>query len=320
MIDALMSEKKKGISCAFHRFFARMNPVVVDARIYKPHLKLSFHNHDFPQLWICTEGKYLHRVEDRVEECTRGSVVLVPPGYCHTFCVQEGCAEVISVNLLYDIFLDKPAELYTNVIANMFLPPFSKELGYTIPIFRTLSEESLSVIRNHISWLSLLDFQIVTGEVNLQMYRTLEAMFSLPELALPDKYRDRAIKLTKTCLYPVTRALGWMNTYYPEKILEEDLVKVAGVGHTEFFRKFRLFTGYTYSIYLQRLRIQHVDTYLMHTEYPLSYISDICGFVSQAYMTQLYKKYVGLTPRLRRIEHKQWLVQHPDRKLHVTSF
>ena len=208
MLDALMTMDKKGVDCAFYRFFSRKLPVFVDHRVYGEGRQCSFHNHDFPQLWICVKGKYLHRVGDEVQECGANSVVLVPIGYYHTFLVLEDSTELISLNLMYDIFLNVQAKAYINTISNMFLPSCGDQPGDCKLCFRIMSEASMAILEDCVSWLSVADFRVFSAKECQQIYRTVERIFSVPELALAEEYHKKATLFAHKWMKPIVRVLS----------------------------------------------------------------------------------------------------------------
>ena len=83
MQDDRMKPGYKMLDCAFSKFLALRYPVFIKYYIYPPMHRNPMHNHDFPQLWYCLNGRYQHRVGDCIYECGKGSVVIIPPGVFH---------------------------------------------------------------------------------------------------------------------------------------------------------------------------------------------------------------------------------------------
>lgn len=72
MNDIIIPGEKRQLDFAFTRFWGLKYPVYVESRIYTSAHHGVLHNHDFPQIWYCLGGNYLHQVEDQVYECTKG--------------------------------------------------------------------------------------------------------------------------------------------------------------------------------------------------------------------------------------------------------
>lgn len=308
-------EGRKLLDCSFAKFGPLRFPVLTKTWVYTyPHQNTQ-HNHDFPQMWFCLDGMYDHKVEDKIYRLGKGSVVIIPPGIYHSIMVQPGdCAKVVQTNLMYDIFLNIPPERYINTVTSMFLQPFAKELGYSQPLIFTPGKETQNALEKYTSWFASLGFGIHGADTGAEICDKLEEMFTLPEFALPEQYREKAIQLAQSRLLPIVRVLRYMNQHYPEKIAEEDLVKEAAICRANLYRWFKQFTGYTCSNYLQWMRTKHVFIYLTYTTYPISYISDICGFTNPAYMSQLFSKFIGSKPRDFRAYQRDWLEKNPDKR------
>ena len=302
MKDEIIPDKKPYLSLAFTRFSSKKHPINVKKQIFTAEHKGGLHNHDFPQLWYCLNGSYCHQVGDQVYECTKGSVVIIPAGVFHKFQIQAGrSVELFYLNVMYDIFLDTPFQRYLNTVTTLFLPCFTKELGHALPTYSMLSHESQTVFEGYLSQLSLICSGKLNTMTNRDIMEKLEVFFSLPEFALPEAYRQKAIQLVSNRLQPILQVLSYINNHYGEKIGEEQLLRKAGICHTNFYQLFKRYTSYTYSQYLQILRVKHVHLYLSNTTYPLSYISDVCGFCNTQYMSLVYKKYAGKSPRESRL-------------------
>lgn len=313
MKNSKIPDEETYLGFAFARFFEKKYPVHVDVRVYTAEYNGILHNHDYPQAWYCLSGNYFHCVGDQVYECAEGAVIIVPTGVFHKFRVREREeVKLISVSVMYDIFLDVPYHRYLNAIWALFLPSFFKELDHAQPVCRMLSRASQKRFEECISWLSLLDYTGPGSVTKLNIQKKLEEMFSLPELSLPEACKQKAAQLVQNRLYQMLQALSYLNTHYYEKLPEEEILRKVCISHTNFYNFFKCYTGYTYSQYLQILRAKHVHIYLSRTNYPIGYISDVCGFCNTQHMSRIYKKYCGKTPREFRVSKKRKRERVPD--------
>lgn len=315
-----MSTEKKDsrrlLDCSFAKFGPLCFPVLAQTCVYTYPHRNTLHNHDFPQAFFSLDGFYDHKIKDEVYRVGKGIVVIIPPGVYHSVMVQPGdCAKVIQMNLMYDAFLNVPADQYINTRSCMFLQPFAKELGYSQPLVFTPGKETQAKLEEYTSWFASLGYGLHGDDTEAEIFDKLEEMFSLPEFALPEQYRERAIKLLQTRVKPVIRVLKYMNRHYPEKIAEANLLKEAMICRANLYRWFKRFTGYTCSNYLQWLRTKHAFIYLTYTTYPIAYISDICGFTNPAYISRLFSKFIGSKPRDFRTAQRIWLEENPDKQL-----
>lgn len=309
------------LDCAFNHFFALRYPINVRSGLYPSNHANALHNHDFPQVWYCRSGEYAHRVGEQIYKCKKGSVVTIPPGVFHQISFLEGEeAELVHLNVMYDIFLDTPPNKYINAIANLFLSPFQKELGHSLPTCYLLSQQSQSLFEEHLSWFAALNIVLPSQTPHMDICERLESMFSMPEFVMPEQFRKKAMWLAQMRVRPMIRVISFLNVHYPEKITEEDFLLAATSCRTDLYWCFKRFTGYTCSQYLQWLRTKHAFTYLTYTTYPLSYISDVCGFTNQAYMSRVFCRYMGITPREFRSNQRKRLDENPQKRLHLSKF
>ena len=291
----------RSFSFLFYKFQGFKYPVYAYSRTYKAGFNSGDHCHDFPQLWYCRSGRHFHRVGDEVFECSKGTMVLVPPGVYHTFWV-EGCdvTDIIALHLSYEITLNASPETYLNTFANTFLYPFRDELGHNIPLFRTVGNKSQPVVEDCMSWLSMLVFAVDGMVQTEEIYQKLEILFSTSEFLLPERCGKKALDLIHNRIIPIFRTISFMNIHYPEKITEDTILAQCAISRAGLYRYFKRIIGHTYSQYLQQLRVRRAYFYVKYTTYSFSYISDICGFFDIHHMSRLFTKYIGESPRARR--------------------
>lgn len=284
------------VNFAFHKFKASRYSAYANRSVYENDRK-DDHIHDFAQVWYCCYGKYTHRVGDQTFECTEGSVVIVPSGTFHEISVAAGEAETMELSLSYKLFLESSPEGLVNTIANLCLSAFSQELGYSIPLYVMLSPRSCEQAEEYLSWLSMLRYIPKETVRKEEIYEKLEALFSLPEFALPEKYREKILHIAQTRLFPVLQILSYLNIHYPEKIQEEKLLQACGISRRGMYRYFKPVAGLSYSQYLQQLRVAHALTHLRQSRYALSHIADLCGFCDVSYMSRVFQRCIGESPK-----------------------
>lgn len=255
------------------------------------------HIHDFAQVWYCCYGKYTHIVGDQTFHCTEGSLVIVPSGVYHEIFIKAGEAETVELNISSKLFLQTQPDQLINTIARVCLPAFSQELGCPIPLHVMLSPQSRKLAEEYLSWLAMLRYtpqELVHKE---EIYEKVELLFSLPELAIPEMYRKKALRIAQTQVIPIFEILSYINIHYAEKIEEEALLQEGGISRRGMYRYFRRMTGFTYSQYLQQLRVAHAILYLRQSKYSLTHISDMCGFCDVSYMSRVFQRCIGESPK-----------------------
>ncbi|MEL7444243.1 MAG: helix-turn-helix transcriptional regulator [Pseudomonadota bacterium] len=88
----------------------------------------------------------------------------------------------------------------------------------------------------------------------------------------------------------------FVDTVQDAKVYTRDLANIAGVPVSTFSRVFRETTGQTAYQYVLERRIARARQMLESREDPLAQIAYDVGFSSQAHMTDVFKKRIGITP------------------------
>ncbi len=282
-----------GNSFAFLRFGAWKHPTAIIRRKFPSGYTQHMHFHDFSQVWYCHEGRYLHQIGQNVYDCSAGSFFMIPPGVEHGFRIPDGCeADIFCIEVKYSLFINASLEENLNAATNLLLPCFSKELEHTFPECYRLSPESRERAGECLSDLALLDLHGSDADMSI-IFRQLERLFSLPELAIPERCHRKALHLAEQKVLPIVRAMIYLNENYGQKITAEDLMRVSTLCHTDFYKCFKRFTSLTFTDYLLQLRTARADILLSSTTYSFVRIAELCGFADAAHMSKCYKRLRG---------------------------
>ena len=73
--------------------------------------------------------------------------------------------------------------------------------------------------------------------------------------------------------------------------------KLTNLSYVQFLRRFQKYTGVTPSEYITSLRMQKAKTLLSDTDYHIKDIAEKCGFESEYYFSNFFKKNLGLSPK-----------------------
>ena len=258
------------------------------------------HIHDFPQLWYCIEGNYLHRTPSGIHSCSQGSLILIPPGSPDGFQVPGGEGVLLAeIDLSPTLFLKVPPERYLQTLSHLFLPNYPDGLGYSFHNQALLDKESRQAILEMVQTLSARSVSPVKVPAD-DVLSPMEDFFSLPQFRLPDSCAEEALSLLETKVIPILRAISFIGENYDRKITVEELTRVSALCQTNFFRYFKILTGTSFSTYLQQLRVSYVTFLIGNTDYSFSYISQLCGFNDPAHMTNVFTRCTGRPPRVGR--------------------
>jgi AraC-like DNA-binding protein len=91
--------------------------------------------------------------------------------------------------------------------------------------------------------------------------------------------------------------LQYIGEHYRRRLNMAELASQAGLSVRSLERNFLKTFNTTPLRYINRVRLQAVRHSLIHTNKPLSSISDECGFYDQSHMTAQFTRHFGMSPR-----------------------
>ncbi len=92
------------------------------------------------------------------------------------------------------------------------------------------------------------------------------------------------------------RTLHYINSHYTEKISLEDAASHAALSPAYFSKVFKEEMNCSFTIYINRIRIDHSKTLLRTTPCTLIEISGLVGFEDQSYFSRVFKGIAGISP------------------------
>ncbi|MGW2636979.1 helix-turn-helix domain-containing protein [Streptomyces sp. NPDC001348] len=93
-----------------------------------------------------------------------------------------------------------------------------------------------------------------------------------------------------------------MDARLSEPLSLEDLASAAGLGVSQFARRFRARTGCPPHRYLVRLRVERAARLLRAGSMPIAQVAAACGFSHQEHLTRVIRSHLGTTPAALRRE------------------
>ena len=106
----------------------------------------------------------------------------------------------------------------------------------------------------------------------------------------------------------VRQMLDFIQQHFSEKIVMQDVVGRLNYSET-FLKRFKKVTGMTFTEYLNRFRIQKAVEILNDENTSSPEVGYLCGFSTPKYFRDVFRKYVGCTPKEYREaarNHSKW--------------
>ena len=96
--------------------------------------------------------------------------------------------------------------------------------------------------------------------------------------------------------YALRRVIDRIEQGFQSEISLASLAEEAGYSRGHFLKMFRTSMGMTPHRYLLKRRTDHARSLLKRREISIIDVAASCGFSSQAHLTQVFRKHVGVTP------------------------
>ncbi|SEQ05704.1 AraC family transcriptional regulator, arabinose operon regulatory protein [Devosia sp. YR412] len=94
----------------------------------------------------------------------------------------------------------------------------------------------------------------------------------------------------------IQRALDHIDRHLSEKLLIDDIAAAIGLSPSRLAHLFRAETGQTVQSHTETRRMQLATDLLRRTGFPIKQIAAQCGFESQFYFSQRFRRFAGLSP------------------------
>jgi AraC-like DNA-binding protein len=106
---------------------------------------------------------------------------------------------------------------------------------------------------------------------------------------------------------PVYRALGYIHKNYQNQIALEDVATYSHLSPSYFSRLFHSSIGCSFQSYLQELRLQAARVLLVTSELTINEICILAGFNTYAHFSRVFRKSVGVSPQIFRINRVNFM-------------
>lgn len=232
------------------------------------------HTHNCSELFYVTGGLGQFQIEDQLYPVSTNDLIIINPNVIHT---------EVSLN--------------------------SNPLEYIVVGADGLELETIDGTDNHYRIINCKNFRDRTLFSLQQMLKEMENKALGYETVCQDLMEILVISLFRqtnfsTSLAPVkknsTRLCKMVHRYidahYKENITLDSLVELTHVSKYYLVHTFTKEYGISPINYAVARRIEEAKQLLKNDDYTLSFISQMLGFSSQSYFSQIFKKNVGLSP------------------------
>ena len=112
-----------------------------------------------------------------------------------------------------------------------------------------------------------------------------------------DKAAAAQKKKRITAMMSVYKALEYIRTEYNTAIKLDDVMKITGLGKSNFCKQFKNATSLSFHEYLNMFRIDVACDLLKEHEITIASISSMTGFIDSKIFCRVFKQYINMTPK-----------------------
>jgi AraC family transcriptional regulator len=217
-------------------------------------------------------------------------------GSFKAFSIQAGDVTLFPIGLIPEIHLAVSTEIAVVAFELDFMKALKPELGRPSPhsfhAHFVLPEPRLSTL------VILLMTECISGGLNGRGYAdSLAHAIAGRFLHLGEMDRQRQeIYAHGLASRSICRVLDRMHAEFDSDLTLNALAAESGYCRRHFMRIFEQATGYTPHQYLLQLRMQRATELLRKTSTALIDVAAYSGFSSQSHMSEVFRKYCGVTP------------------------
>lgn len=177
----------------------------------------------------------------------------------------------------------------------------------------TLSRNPVTNLKYHfvITTAFITRFCMEAGMETEQAYRlsdfyilkldNLNTVSSISELhdrmVLDFTFKMHMLQKSTTTSKPVAMVIEYIYAHIKERITVEDLAQYVELSASYLSRLFKEETGISISDYIREKKVERAQNLLKFSDYSPVDIANYLSFSSQSHFIQIFKKYVGMTPK-----------------------
>jgi AraC-like DNA-binding protein len=251
-------------------------------------VEMEFHQHEFSELAIISQGTATHKIAQDSLPLKKGDVLVVHPGCVHTY--DKG-KDMEMFNIIYDAHMPLPSleSCGLPLVSKLFPNQYPDSKDNLAPIVH-LPEDDIEPIHE---LARRLDYECRHFRPGKQVLTLAIFMELIVYLARCDSRNSPAKKFH----FALNEVVNYIDQHYPGKITVADLQKVAKMSERNLFRHFRNAFGVSPNEYLRHVRIQHATELLLDTDKQISNIALECGFYDSNHFSKIFKRILGSTPK-----------------------
>ena len=240
----------------------------------------AMHTHACHELYFLASGQRRYLIGSDLFDVSPGNVILIPRGHLH---------RTTSIN-------KKGYSRYVVYFSEEYIDDFISIIGRdTFDAFMQgrclqLNDFAISAIHEILQRMDQTQKQVLPfAEASLKTDLQQILLYLL-------RYGEKQYRSAAQSASKIQEATQYIMEHYAKDLTLENVASVACMERTYFCKCFKTITGFGFSEYLTRVRMQAAESFLLKTDLSVSEIASRCGFSGSNYFGDVFRRCAGLSP------------------------
>ncbi|MBE5943955.1 MAG: AraC family transcriptional regulator [Lachnospiraceae bacterium] len=147
---------------------------------------------------------------------------------------------------------------------------------------------------------SLSDFYIQKADIATN-FKDIDHLHK--KLCLDYTTRMHNLRKHKICSIHIVRCIDYIQDNLHTRITLDELSDLVGLSPAYLSRLFKKETGTSTRDYIRQLKLDAAKNMLVYSDFTPAQIASILAFPDQSYFTEVFHKYMGITPKKYQSQH-----------------
>lgn len=255
----------------------------------------QMHTHAFIEICFISSGNGWHLLNDQICRCRPGDLFVIDTGDAHTW-IADNDTRMTIYNLIFrPAFFDPALKGHTALadaadsflIGGLHAGTPAKSIGIHFD-----KNEIPSVLSLYDSMLTEYERRDA-GFIEYIRACAVQLLVSIFRKQISSASATDAIQSSAPSLAPV---FDYINMHFAEDISLNQLSALVYLSPSYFSRVFKLYTGYTMTEYIQRVRMYNARTQLQNTNLSVAEIAAANGYSDPKHFTRIFRRILGMSP------------------------
>lgn len=250
---------------------------------------VEFHNHSEFEIVKIIEGSGEATINNKTFSIKQGDMLFINPFEVHSWNLDTQ-KPYLHKCLVFDCSLINDAKIAEDVKKEAIrITGFVDSKHPVIPTLHTLFDNIISCYENDDRY------------IEMEIKANISLIFAC---LLKNNLTDSSRGKTKNEIF-CTNTLQYISEHYGENITSKDIAAALSYNQSYFCRMFKKSFNKQFNDYLNMYRIVEAKKLLCIEGKTITRIAVECGFNSQSYFAECFKRYVGVLPsEYRKKQHK----------------